>query len=229
MFAMYANAFVQTPAGMLPETEYPQRQEALARAKHLYLRGRDYCLKALELRHPGLRARLEAGDPAALEKTGAEDVPYLYWAAASWMGAFSAEPFDMELLLTLARPLALMARAFQLEEGYNKGAIDEFYISVYGSLPASLGGSQEKARYHFAKAVELRRRAHRRAVRGPGHQPSSIPDAEREASSGTCWARPWPSTWTPAPRTAWSTCSPSARPAGCWNTSRITSCWRRHP
>jgi predicted anti-sigma-YlaC factor YlaD len=154
MFAMYANAFVQTPAGMLPETEYPQRLEALSRAKHLYLRGRDYCLKALELRHPGLRARLEAGDPAALEKTGAEDLPYLYWAAASWMGAFSAEPFDMELLLTLARPLALMARAFQLEEGYNKGAIHEFYISVYGSLPASLGGSQEKARYHFAKAVE---------------------------------------------------------------------------
>jgi len=154
MFAMYANAFVQTPAGMLPETEYPRRLEALARAKGLYLRGRDYCLKALELRHPGLRALLESDDPAALEETGAEDLPYLYWAAASWMGAFSAEPFDMELLLTLARPLALMARAFQLEEGYSKGAIHEFYISVYGSLPASLGGSQQKARYHFAKAVE---------------------------------------------------------------------------
>jgi predicted anti-sigma-YlaC factor YlaD len=155
MFAMYANAFVQTPAGMLPETEYPQRQAALVRAKHLYLRGRDYCLKALELRHPGLRAGLEAGDPAALQKTGAEDVPYLYWTAASWMGAFSAEPFDMEMLLTLSRPLALMARAFQLEEGYGKGAIHEFYISVYGSLPVSLGGSQEKARFHFSRAVEL--------------------------------------------------------------------------
>ena len=155
MFAMYANAFVQTPAGMLPETEYPQRQEAMVRAKRLYLRGRDYCLKALELRHPGLQARLEAGDPAALEKTGAEDVPYLYWTAASWMGAFSAEPFDMEMLLTLSRPLALMARAFQLEEGYGKGAIHEFYISVYGSLPVSLGGSREKARLHFSRAVEL--------------------------------------------------------------------------
>jgi predicted anti-sigma-YlaC factor YlaD len=159
MFAMYANAFVQTPAGMLPETEFPQRQEAMARAKRLYLRGRDYCLKALELRHPGLRARLEAGDSAALQealaKTGAEDVPYLYWTAASWMGAFSAEPFDMEILLTLSRPLALMTRAFQLEEGYGKGAIHEFYISVYGSLPVSLGGSQEKARFHFARAVEL--------------------------------------------------------------------------
>ncbi len=154
LFAMYANAFVQTPAGMLPDSEYPQRQQAMARAKLLYLRGRDYCLKALELRHPGLRARLEKGDPAALAKTGIADVPYLYWTSASWMGAFSAEPFDMELLLTLSRPLALMDRAYQLEEGYNKGAIHEFYISVYGSLPPSLGGSREKARYHFTKAVE---------------------------------------------------------------------------
>ena len=154
MFAMYANAFVQTPAGMLPETEFAQRQESLARAKRLYLRGRDYCLKALELRHPGLRARVDANDPAAMAGTDAEDLPYLYWAAASWMGAFSAEPFDMEMLLTLRRPLGLMARAYELEEGYGKGSIHEFYISVYGSLPASLGGSQEKARYHFAKAVE---------------------------------------------------------------------------
>jgi predicted anti-sigma-YlaC factor YlaD len=154
MFAMYANAFVQTPAGMLPETEFQRRLDDMARAKRLYQRGRTYCLKALELRHPGLRARLEAGDPEALAGTGPEDVPYLYWSAASWMGAFSAEPFDMEMMLTLSRPLALMARAFQLEEGYNKGAIHEFYISVFGSLPASLGGSQQKARSHFAKAVE---------------------------------------------------------------------------
>jgi predicted anti-sigma-YlaC factor YlaD len=154
MFAMYANAFVQTPAGMLPETEFARRQESLARAKRLYLRGRDYCLKALELRHPGLRARVEGNDPAAMAGTDAEDLPYLYWAAASWMGAFSAEPFDMEMLLTLQRPLGLMARAYELEEGYGKGSIHEFYISVYGSLPASLGGSQDKARYHFAKAVE---------------------------------------------------------------------------
>ena len=105
MFAMYANAFVQTPAGMLPSTEYQQRLEMTARAKKLYLRGRDYCLKALELRHPGLRALLEADNPSALAKTGPEDAPYLYWSAASWMGAFSAEPFDMELLLSLKRPL----------------------------------------------------------------------------------------------------------------------------
>jgi predicted anti-sigma-YlaC factor YlaD len=156
IFAMYANAFIQTPAGMLPETDFEQKQEMLKRAKLLYLRGRGYVLRALELRHAGFQARLQGGE---LEKVLAgmklQDVPYLYWAAASWMGAFSTDPFDMEMLLTLTRPLALMSRAFELEPGYNKGAIHEFYISVYGSLPASLGGSQDKARFHFGRAVEL--------------------------------------------------------------------------
>jgi predicted anti-sigma-YlaC factor YlaD len=155
VFAMYANAFVQGPAGMLPDTQFERKAEMLARAKLLYLRGREYCLRALELRHPGFRKLLEKNQAGPLlEKMTVSDVPYLFWASASWMGAFSTNPFDMEMLITLSRPLALMDRAYRLEEGYNHGAIDEFYISVYGSLPASLGGSPEKARVHFQKAVE---------------------------------------------------------------------------
>jgi predicted anti-sigma-YlaC factor YlaD len=154
LFAMYANAFLQGPAGMLPASEFERRAEMLAQAKKLYLRGREYCLRALELRHPGFRKALEAG---SMDKTLAtmslKDVPYLFWASAAWMGAFSANPFDMELLITLSRPLALMDRAYRLEPGFNNGAIDEFYISAYGSLPVSLGGSPDKAREHFQKAL----------------------------------------------------------------------------
>jgi predicted anti-sigma-YlaC factor YlaD len=158
VFAMYANAFVQGPAGMLPDAEFERKAEMLARAKRLYLRGRDYCLRALELRHPGFRRLLERNEAGPmLEAMSVKDVPYLYWASASWMGAFSTTPFDMELLLTLTRPLALMDRAYRLEEGFNHGAIHEFYISVYGSLPASLGGSPDKARYHFQKTLEYTR------------------------------------------------------------------------
>jgi predicted anti-sigma-YlaC factor YlaD len=155
IFAMYANAFVQGPAGMLPDTEFQRKAEMLARAKLLYLRGREYCLRALELRHPGLRQLLEKNEAGKLlEAMTVKDVPYLYWASASWMGAFSTNPFEMEMLITLSRPLALMERAYRLEEGYNHGAIHEFYIAVCGSLPAALGGSPQKARFHFQKAVE---------------------------------------------------------------------------
>ena len=158
MFAMYANAFVQGPAGMLPDSEFERKGEMLARAKNLYLRGREYCLRALELRHPGFRKALEANQAGKLlEAMDPKDVPYLFWASASWMGAFSTNPFDMELLITLSRPLSLMDRAYRLEPGFNNGSIEEFYISAYGSLPASLGGSPDKAREHFQKALEYTR------------------------------------------------------------------------
>jgi len=158
VFAMYANAFVQGPAGMLPDAEFERRTEMLARAKRLYLRAREYCLRALEVRHPGFRRLLEKNQAGKLlEAMSVKDVPYLYWASASWMGAFSTDPFDMEMLLTLSRPLALMERAYRLEEGFNRGAIHELYISVYGSLPAALGGSPQRARFHFQKALEYTR------------------------------------------------------------------------
>jgi predicted anti-sigma-YlaC factor YlaD len=155
IFTMYANAFVQTPAGMLPESEYEQQQQMLQRAKKLYLRGRGYLLRAMELRYPGFGELLEAGDlEQALAPTVAEDVPLLFWTSASWLGAFSTDTFDMELLLNLAKPIALLNRALELDEAWSDGMIHDTLISIYGSLPQAMGGSQEKARYHFGKAVE---------------------------------------------------------------------------
>ena len=155
IFAMYANAFVQTPASMLPESEYEQQQQMLRRAKLLYLRGRGYLLQALELRYPGFEEYLQAGElDQALAATQIEDVPLLFWTAASWLGAFSTDTFDMELLLNLSKPIAILNRALELEESWSNGMIHDTLISIYGSLPEAMGGSQEKARHHFAKAVE---------------------------------------------------------------------------
>ena len=155
VFTMYANAFIQTPAGMLPENEYEQQQQMLKRAKKMYLRGRGYLLQALELRYPGFGELLKTGDlERALAPTDSEDVPLLFWTSASWLGAFSTDTFDMELLLNLSKPIAMLNRAFELDEAWSGGMIHDTLISIYGSLPEAMGGSQEKARYHFKKAVE---------------------------------------------------------------------------
>ena len=155
VFTMYANAFVQTPASMLPEGEYEQQQQMLQRAKKLYLRGRGYLLRAAQLRYPGFAEHLQANDlEQALAPTGVEDVPLLFWTAAAWLGAFSTDTFDMELLLNLSKPIALLNRALELEDTWSNGMIHDTLISIYGSLPEAMGGSQEKARYHFEKAVE---------------------------------------------------------------------------
>jgi len=155
IFTMYANAFIQTPAGMLPESEYEQQQLMLQRAKKMYLRGRGYLLQALELRYPGFGDYLQNNDlEQALAPTVGKDVPLLFWTSASWLGAFSTDTFDMELLLNLSKPIALLNRALELDESWSQGMIHDTLISIYGSLPQAMGGSQEKARYHFQKAVE---------------------------------------------------------------------------
>ena len=84
-----------------------------------------------------------------------EDIPLLYWAGAGWMGAFAINPFDMKLGLTLPRAKALMERVLEMDENFRNGAIQDFYILYYGSLPKYMGGDLKKARFHFKKALQL--------------------------------------------------------------------------
>jgi predicted anti-sigma-YlaC factor YlaD len=155
-YTSYANAFLQTPANQLPPSEFERKERMLARAKNLYLRGRDMMLRALDTRHPGFRENLNNADFDAIRsQTGPEDVPFLYWAAASWMGAFSTDPFDLDLGLSIQDAARLMDRAFELNPSFDEGAIHEFYISYYASLPEGLGGDRAKAREHFQDAVEI--------------------------------------------------------------------------
>ena len=51
---------------------------------------------------------------------------------------------------------ALAERAIALDETWSKGALHEMFISL-DSLPEALGGSAEKARQHFNRAIELQR------------------------------------------------------------------------
>jgi predicted anti-sigma-YlaC factor YlaD len=49
---------------------------------------------------------------------------------------------------------ALADRALALDESWNKGALHEMFISLE-SVPEALGGSPDRARQHFKRAVEL--------------------------------------------------------------------------
>jgi predicted anti-sigma-YlaC factor YlaD len=156
LYIMYANAFLQTPALMLPESEFKMQEFNYKRAKNLYLRGRDIILAALEQKYRGFRQNLQNKKFAqALNATNKKDVPLLYWAGAGWLGAYAIAPFDMDLGMTMPAAAALMNRVLELEENYAAGAIHEFYILYYGSLPEYMGGSLQKARDHFKKAIAV--------------------------------------------------------------------------
>jgi len=154
-FVMYSNAYVQSPADMLPVYEFEKQREAYARAKNLYLRGRNYIFKALEIKYPGFLEAVENEEVESfISGFTEEDIDYLYWGAAGWFAAIAINVFDFELMYQIPMAKAMMDRAYELDPDYADGTIDDFYILYYASLPPDLGGSKENAREHFRMAVE---------------------------------------------------------------------------
>ena len=152
-FTQYGYAFVQMDADLVEATDFDRAQELRARARKLYLRARDYCLRCLELRHPGIRARLVTDPEGALAGTNVDDVPALYWTGASWGLAVALGLHMPELVADLPAVRALFDRALALDEGWNHGAIHAALISLDASAP--MGGTPERAREHFARAVAM--------------------------------------------------------------------------
>jgi predicted anti-sigma-YlaC factor YlaD len=155
LFVMYANAFVQGPAEMLPRTDYRERREERERARLLYLRGVSILRSGLDKKYPGFNeaAREEKLD-AYLAKTKKADVPLLYWTVAGTLAAYSLDPFNLELGVRIPELSAMIQRAYELDPDFNGGAIDDFYILFYASLPPFLGGDKAKADLHFNLALE---------------------------------------------------------------------------
>jgi predicted anti-sigma-YlaC factor YlaD len=155
LFVMYANAFVQGPAEMMPRNLHAQRQAAMGRAKKLYLRGLDLLYRGLENEYPGFDGAFHRGAlPETLAKVKKADVPDLYWAAAGGLSAFSLNPFDMDLGVRVPEFLALVNRAYELDPDFNNGALDDFYVLFYASVPESMGGDKTRVETHYRRALE---------------------------------------------------------------------------
>jgi predicted anti-sigma-YlaC factor YlaD len=152
-FTQYAAVFVWQDA--VESGDPGIRDAGKARAIALYLRAREYGLRALEVRHPGFRQLVAADAVLAARSTSAEDVPLLYWTGAAWSLAVAASAGDPAMIADLPRCEALLRRALDLKENYETGAIHEYFVAFEGSRPAAMGGSVERARNHFARAMEL--------------------------------------------------------------------------
>jgi len=155
LFVMYANGFVQKPAEQLPRAMYAERQAKMERAKKLYLRGLELLYRGLERKYPGFNGAFQQGKlPAILAKMKKDDVFSLYWAAAGGLSAFSLNPLDLNLGMRIPEFFALAERAYALDEGFNSGALDDFLLLYYASVPEFMGGDKAKAEVHYRRALE---------------------------------------------------------------------------
>ncbi|HSC71046.1 MAG TPA: TRAP transporter TatT component family protein [Candidatus Methylomirabilis sp.] len=150
-FTAYAY-LIQDESDRMDAVDLPRARVLRARANRLYLRGRDYALRGLEVQYPGFTAKLRQDPSSALTLTTVEDVPYLYWSGASWAGALTAAKDDLHLLADLPMSGALVGRVLELDESYERGAAHEFFIAYEGGRP---GGSASCAREHYRRALEI--------------------------------------------------------------------------
>lgn len=154
-FTQYAYAYVALPADEI-EADSPSVARAMRRRAHrLYLRGRDYALRALELDAPGFRERLarEPGATLAALQTGQVDA--LYWAAVAWAAAIASDKQDMDLIADLSLIAPMMQRCLELDETYRDGAVHEFLVAFDGGRHEAQGGSVKRARAHYARSMAL--------------------------------------------------------------------------
>lgn len=153
-FTQYAYAFVEDDADRVEATDYARAAEIRERARRLFVRAHEYGLRCLERDYPGIAQQLRLDPEKAVARLRVRDVPAMYWTAASWGSAISLGKDQPELVADLPAVRALIDRAVRLDEGFEGGALHEALI-VLDALPPAMGGSPERAREHFRRAVEL--------------------------------------------------------------------------
>ncbi len=153
-FTQYAYAFVQTDADEIEPTDYTRATELRDRARRLFVRARDYGLRDMDLGYRGMARDLRANPDSAVKRFKVKDVPTIFWTAAAWGSAISLGKDDATLLADLPAVRALIQRGVALDEGFEGGSLHEAMI-VLDAMPPAMGGSPERARDHFRRAVDL--------------------------------------------------------------------------
>lgn len=153
----YAYAFLQDKADRLGEEHHDEVVGLRDRALKMYLRGKGYCVRALEEKYHGISAALVKDPEAAVKKIkNKKDVELVYWTAASWGGAISLGRDKPDIIVDFPAMRALAEQTLVLDDRWNKGAPHELMITL-DSLPPALGGDPAKAREEFKTAVEIQK------------------------------------------------------------------------
>lgn len=154
-FMQYSYAFVSQDADEIEQQDFARATEMRLRARNLFLRARDYGLRGLETRHSNFTAALNKDPIPAVKVTDGDDVPLLFWTAASWGMAIILSKDEPDLIVDQLVVEALIDRALELDETFSNGAIHSFLIVYEPVRRGAEGDPLERARGHFERAMEL--------------------------------------------------------------------------
>jgi predicted anti-sigma-YlaC factor YlaD len=154
-FTQYAYAFPQQDAEESELHDLAKARRLEDRARRLYRRARDYGLEGLTLRRPDFVRQLRADPRQAVATIPVSDVPLLYWTGASWGALIALSKDQPDLLGDLPIVEALMDRALELDESFERGALHTFMIGYESVRQGGAGDPATRARRHFTRAMEL--------------------------------------------------------------------------
>lgn len=127
------------------------------RASELYLRGRDYAVRALDAQ--GSKKHLldldTASFQAGLQAFGKEAVPSLFWLGQCWGGWVNLNLDKMEAIGNISRVGWVMERVLELDFNYHYAGPHLFLGTFYGNRSKLLGGNPEKSLRHFQENQKL--------------------------------------------------------------------------
>ncbi|HUW68803.1 MAG TPA: TRAP transporter TatT component family protein [bacterium] len=163
LYVMYASAFLDGQAFLLPDERYDEKLSLTTRAGALYSRASAILVPLVRRRAPGIFAQARgagalAASKAGFDKAGASrfgkaDVPLLYWTSAAILAGFADSPLDFDNAARVGDALVLLDRALVLDPDYNKGALHELAFSWFASAPQSLGGDPGRAEREYSAAI----------------------------------------------------------------------------
>jgi tetratricopeptide (TPR) repeat protein len=132
-------------------------REDQEKARRLYLKGKQYGLRALSKRREFRELVLKPLDQfePCLQGFGKKDVPALFWTASCWGSWISLSTDSVEAMAEVPKVLCLIHRVLELNEGFYYGGPHLFMAVYHSSRPRAYGGNPEKAHRHFEKAFEL--------------------------------------------------------------------------
>ncbi|OAI57199.1 hypothetical protein AYO49_02565 [Verrucomicrobiaceae bacterium SCGC AG-212-N21] len=151
-FTQYGYAFIMQQAAELEEKDLTAANHQRDRASRMFKRAWGYGMRGFEVKHPGFEKELRANPKVALKKLKKSDVPLLYWTAVA--GGLRIRPDKPDTVADQPMVEAMIDRALELDESYEKGAIHAFLIK-YEMNRQGVKDPAARSRKHFKRAVEL--------------------------------------------------------------------------
>jgi len=153
-YTQYAYGFLVEKADRTALEDYRAARSLYRKALSYFQLAIDYGKKGLELRYPTFNQWLEdttkAHPPFIMD-----DVPALYWLAASYGGAISASRGDPGWLIHFPKIGILLEEALKLNPTWNQGALYSAMISYTVKRPDPIQNRYELARDYYEKAITV--------------------------------------------------------------------------